>query len=265
MRYLQIALLVCIVIFCISATSFCADITLRLATTTSLENSGLLDILLGSFEKKYGVRVHTIAVGTGKALKMGENGDVDIVMVHAPSKELEFMENGYGSLRKTLFYSDFLVVGPSKGRIAENFSSVPDFFRKISNDKLKFVSRGDYSGTHFKELEIWNEVRVKPMGDWYLESGQGMGQTLIMADEMGAYCLTDSATFYSYQHKIDMTVAFKGGRYLNNPYSVIIVNPEVHAHTNDRLAGAIVQWLSSKEAMDIVTNFRKNSKQLFYL
>ncbi|MBI5573925.1 MAG: substrate-binding domain-containing protein [Elusimicrobia bacterium] len=237
---------------------------LKMATTTSVENSGLMDFLLPVFEKKYGSKIQIIAVGSGKALKLAENGDVDIVLVHDPLAEENFVKKGFGIDRKPVFYNDFIIVGPEKNAAKiRNLKKVVDMFKRIVEEKLIFISRGDNSGTHIKELEIWNRCNVSPKGQWYVETGQGMGETLIIANEKNGYCLTDRATFISYEDKIDLGVLFEGDKILNNPYSVIIVNPNLHKQIKYNEAKQFVGWLSSKEAKELINKFKIKNKQLF--
>ncbi|NOX96806.1 MAG: solute-binding protein, partial [Nitrospirae bacterium] len=175
---------------------------IKMATTTSTENSGLLDVLLPAFEQRYGIRVYAIAVGTGKALKLAENGDVDLVLVHAPRLEKEFVKKGFGIDRTGVFYNDFVVLGPKEDPArVKNLKKVVDVFKKIARGKFTFISRGDNSGTYTKEMDIWKQADISPKGLWYLETGQGMGTTLTIANEKKGYCLSDRGTFLSFEDK----------------------------------------------------------------
>ena len=238
--------------------------SLKMATTTSVENSGLLDVLLPAFEQKSGIKIHPIAVGTGKALKLAENGDVDLILVHCPQLEIEFLKGGFGANRKTIFYNDFVVVGPAQdpARI-KNLKSAGEVFKAIAKKGSVFVSRGNDSGTHHKELEIWGQANISPEGSWYIQTGQGMGVTLMIADEKGGYCLVDRGTFISYEDKIDLVILDEGGQSLKNLYSVIAVNPTLYPHIKSTEAKLFIDWISSKEAKVIINGLRKRGKVLF--
>ena len=239
--------------------------SIRLATTTSLDNSGLLDYLLPYFEEKYGIKVYVISVGTGRALKLGENGDVDLILVHAPEAEETFMEKSFGINRRTFMFNYFVVVGPvedpAKIREAKTASRA---FQQIAETKSTFVSRGDNSGTHKKELSIWKEIKLIPKGSWYLETGQGMGATLLIANEKNGYCLVDEGTFIAYQDKIDLIGLSKSDSLLKNPYSVIAVNPVKHPQAKYKEAGLFINWLTSKETKEMIRDFKIRGKRLFY-
>ncbi|MDP6439800.1 MAG: substrate-binding domain-containing protein, partial [Candidatus Brocadiia bacterium] len=203
---------------------------LRLATTTSTDNSGLLRHLLPRFEERYDCEVDVIAVGTGKALILGKNGDVDVLLVHAPAKEKEFVERGFGVDRRGVMYSYFVIVGP--GDDPAGISGMKDAaaaFERIAAARALFCSRGDNSGTHIKEVELWSATDVSPQGQsWYMEAGLGMGNTLTMASEQRAYCLTDRGTHIAFESngRIDLPILVEGDLKLYNPYSIIAVNPE---------------------------------------
>ena len=237
---------------------------LRLSTTTSTENSGLLSVLHPPFEKKYNTRISVIAVGTGKALRLAENGDVDVMLVHAPQAELEFINKGFGVLRLPVMQNDFIIVGPTtdpaKLKQAKDIRSA--LLRLIKTEYL-FVSRGDDSGTHKKENYLWSTLGYKPIGDWYLSVGQGMGPTLIITDNKQAYTLSDRGTYLAYKNKIKLDIVFENDYQLNNPYHVIIVSPEKHPHINFTLAKKYVEFLRSEEAQTIIKNFQIKGETLF--
>ena len=238
---------------------------LRLATTTSTDNSGLLDVLLPPFEEAHNVKVDVIAVGTGKALKLGENGDVDVVMVHARQAEDSFVANGFGVDRRDLMHNDFVIVGPEGDPAGlNNGTSAAEAFKLLAGAKADFVSRGDDSGTHKKEKTLWKAARVAPKGRWYAEVGQGMGAVLRMADERQAYTLTDLGTFLAYAGKIDLTIVFEGDKALANPYGVIAVNPKRHPEVNYELAKTLITYLTNPDGQRIIASFRRNGKQLFW-
>ncbi|HAH07950.1 MAG TPA: hypothetical protein DCM05_15740 [Elusimicrobia bacterium] len=234
--------------------------SIRLATTTSVENTGLLDVLLPAFERKSGVRVLPVAVGTGKALKLAENGDADVLLVHDPEAEKEFLARGFGTDRTTLFYNEFLLAGPTEDPAGVKGSKdAAEAFRKIAAAKSPFVSRGDKSGTHSRELSIWKKAGVEPQAPWYLESGQGMGPTLVIAGEKKAYCLCDSATFASFSAKTGLAQVYAGDPTLLNEYSVIL------AKGAGKDSKAFLKWMGSKEARKLVAGFKKDGKLLFRL
>jgi tungstate transport system substrate-binding protein len=230
--------------------------TLRLATTTSTYDSGLLDVILPEFETLHGAKVEVIAVGTGQALALGERGDVDVLMVHDPSREEAFVASGYGVDRTILMYNDFIIVGPESDHAnIYGLSTAVEAFKRIADLKAEFASRGDMSGTHAREQLIWEEVGFQPTTDqeWYLSLGQGMGSTLQFANERRAYTLTDRGTFLAQQENLPNLDLKVGGdsffenqdERLLNCYSVIIVNPERHADVEYELAGDFLRWITS--------------------
>jgi tungstate transport system substrate-binding protein len=254
------------VIFLFIATvilHFGSEPRIKLATTTSLQNSGLLDFLLPKFERDTGIRVDVIAVGTGKALKLGRTGDVDVVLVHAPSAEEEFVKDGFGLNRIMIMYNDFVIVGPSANP-ARITNDPIDAFKKIAQTKAYFVSRGDDSGTHKKEKELWSLAGVKPRGDWYLEVGQGMGQTLCIANEKKAYCLVDRGTFLAYREKIDLVILCEGRKEFVNPYSIIPINPQVHSNVRYNLVKRLVKWFCQAQTQELIGSYTKNGQVLFH-
>ena len=237
---------------------------IRLATTTSTDNSGLLQALLPHFEKSSGYKVHVIAVGTGKALRMGRDGDVDVVLVHARKAEDKFVKEGYGERRFSVMYNDFVLVGPADDPAGVRDSrDAEDAFRKIARHEALFISRGDDSGTHKKELGLWKKAGVKPEGKWYREAGQGMGKVLQIAGELGAYTLTDRGTWLAYQEKLPLRIAFEGDPLLFNPYGIIAVNPKVHPHVNHEGAMALIRWMTGKEGQTRIATFTLHGQQLF--
>jgi tungstate transport system substrate-binding protein len=242
-----------------------AENIIRLATTTSTYNSGLLDKLLPVFEKKYGAKVHVIAVGTGKALRMGREGDVDLVMTHAPAAEKAFIEQGHGIEAKSVMYNDFVVVGPANDPAGILGSSdVEQALRSIAASQSQFISRGDDSGTHKKELKLWKAAGITPDFDGYKEIGQGMGKVLQVCDELQGYTLTDRGTWLAYQARLNINLMVAGDKRLFNPYQVILVNPERYKGLNTEGARALAQWLVSAQGQQMVNDFRINGEVLFY-
>ncbi len=239
---------------------------LRLATTTSTENSGLLAELLPPFEKASDCKVDVIAVGTGKAIKLGETGDVDVIMVHARSKEDKFVAAGFGVDRRDVMYNDFVILGPVNDPAGiKGGNDAMAAMGKIAASKSTFVSRGDDSGTHAREKQLWKKAEVAPAGDWYLEAGRGMGEVIVMASERQGYTLSDRGTYIAYAEKTPLKVVVEGDKGLFNPYGVIMVNPAKHSHVKVDLAKKFLEFLVSDQAKQLITSFRKGGKQLFYV
>ena len=231
---------------------------LMMATTTSTADTGLLDYLAPIFLEQTGWELQWTAVGTGEALKMGENGDVDIVLVHSKASEEEFVANGFGVERVQVMYNDFVVVGPTEP-IAHNEDAVATF-QKIYDDKLAFVSRGDDSGTHKKEVKIWETLGVDPaVNENFLESGQGMGATITMAAEKNAYCLSDRGTWLKMktdaETEIALEIVCEGAADLLNQYGIIAVNPEKYPDVNNEAANAMITWICSEEIQELIGNY----------
>jgi tungstate transport system substrate-binding protein len=237
---------------------------IRMATTTSTENSGLLYYLLPPFEKNFNVKVDVIAAGTGKALKLGENGDVDVVLVHAREAEDSFVNNGFGVNRRDVMYNDFVIIGPRNDPARIRGNDALAALRKIAGQKWLFVSRGDESGTHKREKKLWELAGINPRGQWHLETGQGMGATLQIADEKKAYCLVDRGTYIAYEQKIELVVLCEGDERLFNPYGIIAVNPKRYPHVNYVQAMALIDWITSPAGQKLIAEFKKNDKALFH-
>lgn len=241
--------------------------TIKLATTTSTENSGLLKYLLPEFEKDSGYKVHTIAVGTGKALRMGRDGDVDILLVHAKKAEEKFISEGYGEARFGVMYNDFVIVG-SKSDPAKlsDTKTANEALSKIASSKNIFVSRGDDSGTHKKELKLWEianiDIKAKG-GKWYREAGQGMGKVLQMAGEMDAYTMIDRGTWLAYENRSPLKIAFEGDAILFNPYGIIAVSSKKFPDLNTAGAKALMQWMISDKGQNLIGRFKVAGKTLF--
>jgi tungstate transport system substrate-binding protein len=237
---------------------------LRLATTTSTENSGLLAELLPPFEEEHNVIVDVVAVGTGAALELGRNGDVDLVMVHAPGLEREFVEEGYGVERVGFMYNDFVILGPPSDPAGiEGTDSAVDAFEQIADTESVFISRGDNSGTHTKERNIWAEAGIDPSGSWYREAGQGMGAVITMTNDQQAYTLADRGTYLAFRGDIDLEVVVEGDPLLFNPYAVIAVDPERHPHVKRDLAQQLIDFVTSEQGQEIIGNYRVEGEQLF--
>ncbi len=237
---------------------------LRLATTTSTENSGLLAAILPAFEAASGYRVHVIAVGTGKALRMGRDGDVDLVLVHAPEAERQFVREGHGERRFSVMYNDFVLVGPADDPAGvQQAATAAEAFRRIARRGALFLSRGDDSGTNKKELQLWKSAAVQPDSSWYREAGQGMGRVLQMSSEMGAYTLTDRGTWLAFRDKLPLKLLYQGDPQLFNPYGIIAVNPERHPDVNHEGALALIRWITGKAGQARIAAFTRGGEHLF--
>jgi tungstate transport system substrate-binding protein len=231
---------------------------LILATTTSTKDTGLLDVLVPAFEKKTGITVKTIAVGTGEALKMGERGDADVLLVHARQSEDEFMAKGFGKVRKDVMHNDFVLIGPKNDPAGvKESTSAAEAFKKIAAKKAKFVSRGDDSGTNKKELQIWKKSGIKPQGDWYIKTGQGMAATIRIANEKQAYTLSDRGTYLVQKDNIDLGIVLEKSKDLLNPYGVIAVNPDKFSKVNVDGAMQFIDFITSAEGQKIIAGFGK--------
>ena len=238
---------------------------LRLAVTTSTRDSGLLDVLIPVFEQdRPRIRVDVIAVGTGAALRLGEAGDVDVVLVHARVAEDEFMARRCGIRREDVMYNMFEILGPPEDPAGIRGSAPADALQAIAKQRQRFVSRGDESGTHKREQQLWNEGGGRP--DWadYIQNGQGMGATLTMADQLNAYVLSDRGTYLNFRQKIRLQPIEVRSESMKNPYGIIVVNPENGPGINVALAQEFVDFVISPEAQQLIDSHRINGEQLFY-
>ncbi len=238
---------------------------IRMSTTTSTENSGLLKVLLPAFETKHGVKVHVISVGTGKALELGKNGDVDVVLVHARAAEDKFVADGHGVNRRDVMYNDFILVGSQEDALAlRGTRDVIAAFRKLGEGRAKFISRGDNSGTDQMEKAYWKEAGVAPKGAWFVSAGLGMGEVLTMAGEMKAYTLSDRATFGAYRAKTGLEILVQGDLKMFNPYGIIAVSPKKYPDINFDGAMKLIEWITSAEGQGLIAGFKVNGEQLFF-
>ncbi len=229
-----------------------------LATTTSTQDSGLLDVIIPMFEKENNVKVKTIAVGTGQALEMGTKGEADALLVHAPAAEKAVVDAGDGINYKRVMYNDFILVGPKENPAGVSGDDIMAAFKKLADSKATFVSRGDDSGTNKKELGIWEMDNIKPAGDWYVSTGQGMGQTLQVAAEKKGYVLTDRATWLAQEKNLDtLQIVVEGGKDLMNIYHVMQVNPEKHDKINSKDAEKFVEFMVDSKTQDVIEQFGK--------
>lgn len=236
---------------------------LRLATTTSARDSGLLDVLLPTFEQSFNCRVDVIAVGTGAALQLGKSGDADAVLVHAREAELDFMKAGYGTRHEEFMKNEFVILGPKDDPANVRGFAATQILETIAEGRHPFISRGDQSGTHQREEQLWDSVGRKPDWEGYAESGQGMGATLTMADELNAYVLCDLGTYLNFQDTVDLVRINSPLDGLENPYSCMVVSPVKHSHTESELANAFADYLISRPAQEKIANYKIRDTALF--
>ena len=290
---LRVIFLLISVVFLISPLSASAGPeTLKMSTTTSTENSGLLDVLLPVFTQDTGISVKVIAKGTGAAIRDGMDGNVDIIFVHAKEREKKFVANGYGVYRLGVMHNDFVILGPANDPAKiKGMSDAAAAFRKIASKKAKFVSRGDDSGTHTKEQALWKASGVPlktdttqivkkgkkqilsfqhpdGLGKWYLSVGQGMGKTLTYAEEKQAYTITDRGTFLKYkfgrERGLDLVILCEGDPKLYNPYGIIPINPAKYPHVKFKSAEALAKWLVSQKAQALIAGYKIQGRQAFF-
>ena len=250
------------------AVSTSAETRIKCASTTSTQNSGLFDYLLPIFEKKTGIKIDVVAVGTGASIEIGKRGDADVVFVHAKEQELKAVEEGFFVNRHDVMYNDFIIIGPTNDPAKiKGIKSAADAFKKIAESGQPFVSRGDKSGTNTKELSLWKKSGIELAGQkWYLEVGQGMEKTQRVADEKRAYTLTDRGTWLATKDKdkLDMVIVLEGDKALFNQYGVMAVNPEKFKTVKYKEAMEFVNWIISKEGQGVIAAFKdKNGNALF--
>ncbi|OIN96440.1 hypothetical protein AUJ66_06275 [Candidatus Desantisbacteria bacterium CG1_02_38_46] len=241
---------------------------LMLATTTSVQDSGLLDVLLLKFEKKYNCNVRVVAVGSGAAIRIAREGNADIIFVHDRKSEEKLIKDGFGIKRYEVMHNDFVIAGPENDPAGIcRVKNAEKVFARISSTNSLFVSRGDDSGTHEKEKEIWSAIKVKPGGKWYLESGQGMIESLRIASEKNAYILTDRATYIAHRKELNLEILISGDKILYNPYSLIPISPKKYPDVNCDLAMKFVDYITKGEGRNIIQEYgiKKHGQQLFFL
>jgi tungstate transport system substrate-binding protein len=241
---------------------------ITVASTTSTQNSGLFEYLLPKFTAETGIEVRVVAVGTGQAIRLATNGDADVLLVHHPASERKFVADGLGLARHPVMHNDFVLVGPAADPAGiRGMADVATALRRIGDDEQVFVSRGDDSGTHKKELELWRAAAFDPRpasGAWYRESGSGMGTTLNTASAMGGYTLTDRASWVSFGNKAGLQLLVEGDTRMHNPYSIIVVNPGRHPHVHAVEAQAFADWLISEKGQQAIAAYRVDGQQLFF-
>ena len=249
----------------ISASEIYAAGDIRISTTTSTENSGLLKYLLPAFESKCDCKVRVISVGTGKALELGKNGDVDVVLVHARPAEDKFVAEGHGVNRRDVMYNDFILVGTQSDPLRlRGTKDVIAAFKTLGEGKAKFISRGDNSGTDQMEKNYWKQAGVDPKGAWFVSAGLGMGEVLTMAGELQGYTLSDRATYGAYRAKTGLDILVQGDPKMFNPYGVIAVNPKKYPDVNYEGAMAFINWITSEDGQKRIAEFKVDGEQLFF-
>jgi tungstate transport system substrate-binding protein len=255
-------------LLCLSFTAQAQQKFITVASTTSTEQSGLFKHLLPKFERKTGIQVRVVALGTGQALDLARRGDADVVLVHAKPLEEKFVAEGFGVRRFDVMYNDFVLVGPkSDPAKVGGAKDIVAALRKIKAAEVPFASRGDRSGTHFAELQLWKAAGIdidKDKGPWYRETGSGMGQTLNTASGMNAYALADRGTWLSFKNRGDLAILVEGDKRLFNQYGVMLVNPAKHPHVKKELGQAFIDWLISPEGQKAIADYKINGDQLFF-
>lgn len=233
------------------------DYSITLSTTTSVNDSGLLEYLLPVLKEDTGIEVDVLSQGTGQAIQTAVDGNADVILVHAKAAEEEFVNDGYGVERIEFMYNYFVIVGPKgdPSGISESGFSAAEALSKLSEDENVFISRGDDSGTHKKELSLWSATDIEPSGDWYVSAGRGMGDVLVMASEMQGYALTDKATFLSMKDQLDLEVLLEESEDLKNQYTVIEVDPNTHPDTNTEAVKVFIDWLVSDDTLQLIDEY----------
>ncbi len=292
MRRFILIIPVCFSLMCFASVATAGSETIKMSTTTSTENSGLLDVLLPEFTKDTGIIVKVFSKGTGAAIRDGIDGNVDVIFVHARDREERFVADGYGTRRYAVMHNDFVILGPIDDPAGiKGMQKASEALKQIGSTGVLFISRGDDSGTHTKEQSLWKktgldlEVQkstifkkgekrivsfIYPKGSnkWYLSIGQGMGKTITFADEKKAYTLADRGTYIKYKYGrdvgLDLEIMCEGDTILHNPYGVIPVNPDMHPHVKYRQAKQFAEWVVSPKGQFLISNYRLNGKRLFY-
>ena len=257
--------LICAPIFILIATTSIAD-SIKLAVTTSFNNSGLSDVLLPKIKSDIGLNIKLLVVGTGQALRLGAAGDVDAILVHSKTAEEQFVADGYGLHRREIMYNDFVIIGPKYDpAIVRDANSISEALTLISQTSASFISRGDDSGTHKMEVSLWRSSGLDPteFGKWYKSVGSGMGASLNVSASMGAYILSDRASWLNFKNKSDLEILFAGDKLLFNQYSFIPINPSLHTHVKYQLVEKLENWLTSTVAKDLINGYEIDKQKLF--
>lgn len=265
MKKIKILKALCLIVVGVTSLSLIAcqkkERSMVLATTTSTQDSGLLDYLLPKFESDTGIKVKVVAKGTGEALEIGKRGDADCLLVHAKEQELKFVSDGYGIKRDEVMYNDFIIVGPKDdpAKLKEKApSDATQALKQISSKQATFISRGDNSGTNTKEISLWKAAKINPEGKWYISSGKGMGAVLQMADEKKAYTLTDRATYLSMKDKLNLDIVTEKNSNLYNQYSIIKLNPKNNKNIKEKEADEFTKWMLSDKGQNIIGEYGKD-------
>jgi len=249
-----------------ATSAWAQDKFIVVSSTTSTENSGLFKHILPLFKRKTGVDVRVVAQGTGQALDTGRRGDADVVFVHAKAAEEKFIKEGHGVKRYPVMYNDFVLLGPPGDPAGvRKTKDAPDAFRAIASKGIPFISRGDESGTHVKEKEVWAAAGITPKGSWYIEAGQGMGEVLTMAAQKRGYALADRGTYIAFRKKTDLVVLRQGDKNLWNPYGIIAVNPAKYPHAKYGLAMKLIDFVTGAEGRSIISGYKVGGEQLFFV
>ena len=268
-RVLLILTCLAIIISFMPGVSAAEEKTLMMATTTSTDNTGLLDYLIPKFKEKSGIDLKWTATGTGKALKLGENCDVDILMVHAPPAEMKFVSDGFGTDRREIMYNDFVIIGPEADAAGIKGKSIKEALKAISDKQAVFTSRGDNSGTNKKELSLWKaaDLPVPEKESWYVQTGQGMLTTINITAERGGYTMTDRGTYIKYEAdqggNPPLKILVEGDKVLLNQYSVIAINKDHCPNAKYELAEEFIEWVTGPDAQQLIKDFKLLGKPLF--
>tara|TARA_Y100001970_G_scaffold141341_1_gene173997 strand:+ start:1227 stop:2027 length:801 start_codon:yes stop_codon:yes gene_type:complete len=253
-----------ILIIFVSLNTFAKENNITIASTTSTYDSGLLKILNDEFSKKFNIKVKVLSQGTGQAIRTAIDGNAEILLVHHTESELKFMNEGFGLERYEIMYNDYVLVGPSNDK--NKCRSVENKLFEIYKKKQIFISRGDDSGTHKKEIDLWNLINLKPkeFSDWYLSVGQGMGNTLLIANEKKAYTLTDRSTWITFNRKNNLNIVCENFPPMFNQYGIILINPKINKKLNIEDARKYINWILTNDAKILINKFKKNGKQIFF-
>ena len=262
LRYIYNLLIILVVLYSHNLES--KENLISIASTTSTHDTGLLKSINKKFTEKYNIRVNVLSAGTGQAIRIAKDGNVEILLVHHTPSEVAFVNKGYGKIRHNLMYNDFVIVGPKSDK--NKCLSIEEKLKEIENKKLKFISRGDDSGTHKKEKELWNLINIKPKNkmDWYLSVGQGMGQTLLVANNNKSYTLSDRSTWISFNSKENLKIVCENLPPLFNQYGIILVNNSLNKNLNTKDAEKYIDWILSDSGKELINNFKVNEQQLFF-